>query len=119
LGACSGGFTGEHIVSAGLFDGDAITVKGFPWCLEEQKTIGLSSLTGTMLCKQHNNDLSPLDAATIDAFDILREIEKLYLLEDSRSAARGIEARLAHGAPSAPPVPLSLTSGPSTPTMPP
>jgi len=37
-------------------------------CLKEPKKIGLSNLVAKILCKQHNNDLSDLDAAALNAF---------------------------------------------------
>ena len=73
LGDCDDKITREHVISQCLFKGDEITVQGFPWCLNEPKTIGLSNLVAKILCRKHNNNLSDLDAAALRAFDVLRE----------------------------------------------
>jgi hypothetical protein len=52
-------------------------VQGFPWCLNEPKSIGLSNLVAKILCKKHNSDLSDLDSAALDAFNIFREAIRL------------------------------------------
>ncbi len=61
LGGCSNGLSGEHVVTKALFDGKAATVKGFGWCKDEFKTVGLNSLVANILCKHHNEYLSPVD----------------------------------------------------------
>jgi hypothetical protein len=60
-----------------LFDDDAINVQGFSWCLEEPKTIGLSSLVGNILCRSHNSKLSELDSAALESFNAFRESVRL------------------------------------------
>jgi hypothetical protein len=72
LGGCTGGISGEHIVSNGLFD-DLVDVNGFSWCKNDWKTIGISRLTRKCLCKAHNSELSPVDAAAIQAFETFRK----------------------------------------------
>ena len=78
LGGCSDIQSREHYLSQGLWEGDTITVKGL-W--EEEKTIGLSSLTAKNLCKTHNEFLSPLDSEAKKLFHIISE---LYRLQDVR-----------------------------------
>jgi hypothetical protein len=65
--------TREHLVSQCLFEGDEIIVQGFPWCLNEPKSIGLSNLVAKILCKKHNSDTSELDSTALRAFDVFRE----------------------------------------------
>lgn len=77
LGGCSGKISREHIVSRSLFEGESIMVSGFSWCKDEEKEIGLSSLTAKILCVKHNNDLSDVDIAGAHAFDVLREMTML------------------------------------------
>ena len=62
LGNCSGGLSREHIISKAFFDDDSIQVSGFDWTEDEVRNIGLSSAVSKVLCKTHNNLLSPLDA---------------------------------------------------------
>jgi hypothetical protein len=62
----------EHYVSAALWQGGSVDVVGFPWCKDKPKTVGLGSLTSKILCRTHNNDLSPLDAAAATAFGLLQ-----------------------------------------------
>ena len=75
LGNCSGKISREHLVSAGLFDGPAVTVAGQPWSRGEPRSIGLSSLTGNILCERHNSLLSPVDGAGIKLFKGIRRLE--------------------------------------------
>jgi hypothetical protein len=74
LGVCHQKITREHTVSECLFPCDLIMVQGFPWCLSEPKQIGLSSLVAKILCKRHNSELSPLDSAALDAFNVFRKV---------------------------------------------
>lgn len=82
LGDCSDKQSGEHIVTAGIFSSDAVTVQGFSWCKDTPKEIGLASLVKNVLCKDHNSRLSPLDDTVIQLFDALR---KAVQLSDVRS----------------------------------
>ena len=68
----------EHLISASVFPGRTVLVQGFPWCKDTPKEIGLSGLTAKILCKKHNNDLSPLDASADRAADTLRAMHQLY-----------------------------------------
>ncbi|MBI4442194.1 MAG: hypothetical protein HY649_02330 [Acidobacteria bacterium] len=77
LSECSGGFTGEHLVTKKLFKGKAITVKGSPWCRQIAMSIGKENFTSNALCKKHNNGLSPVDQAGIDAFAVFRRLAEL------------------------------------------
>lgn len=68
----------EHLVSQSLFAGeDLVRVSNFGWCMNETKTIGLSSLTARILCQTHNNALSEVDAAGGRAFATFREMRRL------------------------------------------
>lgn len=71
LDNCSGRLTGEHYVSKSIFHGEAVRVQGMAWC-KEPKEIGLSALTKNVLCKGHNEQLSPLDESAKAAFDVIR-----------------------------------------------
>lgn len=75
LGDCSDEQSGEHIVSRGLFS-DVVSVQGFSWC-KEPRQIGINKLTKNILCTHHNNTLSPVDQAAIDAFNVFREATRL------------------------------------------
>lgn len=77
LADCDQKLTREHVVSQCLFDTDQIMVQGFPWCLNEPKSIGLSNLVAKILCKKHNSALSDLDSAALDAFNVFREAIRL------------------------------------------
>jgi len=55
-----------------------IDVVGFPWCKDTPKSVGLPNLTAKILCRTHNNALSPLDAAAGEAFDALRRASALF-----------------------------------------
>jgi hypothetical protein len=72
LGDCSGRISGEHLVSQGLFDVGGVIVRGLPWCKNESKTIGLSSLVKNTLCTEHNSRLSEADESAKRLRDRLR-----------------------------------------------
>jgi len=59
-GDCSKHQSKEHYVSKGLFK-DSITIKGLPWCKDDETTIGISSFTSKILCSKHNHELSEAD----------------------------------------------------------
>jgi hypothetical protein len=86
LGGCSSVQSGEHLFSAGLFQGKMVTVQGFRWCLEP-KSVGLASLTANILCSTHNSGLSPLDSAAQQTLHSLAEAARL---SDVRA---GLESR--------------------------
>lgn len=69
--------TREHLVSKALFIGDEVEASGFPWCKTEPVKIGLPNLTAKILCNEHNNSLSEVDAAGAGAFDSIRECTRL------------------------------------------
>ena len=78
LNDCCDNFSREHLISASLFPkSNTIFVQGFHWCQNEQKEIGLASLTSKILCKHHNNSLSQLDTAAGHAFNNFEYISKL------------------------------------------
>src|SRR5690349_11968009 len=72
LGDCSDDVTKEHLVSAGLWEGSSVDVIGFAWCHDTPKTVGINSVVSKILCRKHNNDLSPLDASAKQAFHALK-----------------------------------------------
>jgi hypothetical protein len=72
LGECAGPISGEHIVTAGLFDSETVTVRGFSWCVEPKK-VGLAGLTRKILCRKHNSGLSIVDSCSISTFKTFRE----------------------------------------------
>lgn len=77
IGDCSEDGSREHLVSKALFESSTIRVQGFPWCKDEPKEVGLSSLTAGILCVRHNNALSNLDAAGARAFSAIRDATRL------------------------------------------
>jgi hypothetical protein len=77
LGDCSDRISGEHYVTAGLFEGDKLSVQGMAWCKTEIKEVGKKSLVKNVLCTGHNSKLSPFDDEAIQAFDVFRECARL------------------------------------------
>jgi hypothetical protein len=67
---CEGKISREHLLSAGIFEQKEIYVQGFDWCMGEEKRISVASLTSKILCSKHNNALSDVDQAGIDAVRI-------------------------------------------------
>lgn len=73
----------EHYISAGIFDGVAVTVFGLPWCKEEPRRISLSRAVSKILCRKHNECLSEFDgeAAKLSKF-LSRNIHDVPLTDD-------------------------------------
>lgn len=94
-GDCSQKISGEHIVSAGLFLSDTVTAKGFDWCRDEAKSIGLSRLTKKVLCDKHNNALAQVDEAGIKAFDAFRQSTRLQNVRSGMKPQRWRVSRFA------------------------
>jgi hypothetical protein len=79
--------SGEHAISRNQFgDTDSITVQGFPWC-PEPKVIGLASAVANILCKRHNETLSPLDEEAKLVLDALSLVQQRRAKDRQRSAA--------------------------------
>ncbi len=76
MGGCGSKISREHVVSKSLFDSTKVQVQGLSWCKNEPKTIGIQAMTAKILCREHNNALSPLDSAAGDAFDAFRQNAK-------------------------------------------
>jgi hypothetical protein len=69
LGNCAGGRSKEHYISESVLEiaGTAIQISGFPWQRAgETAHIGAASLAAKMLCRRHNEQLSPLDSVGKD-----------------------------------------------------
>lgn len=77
LGDCAGGMSGEHYISATLWDGAFVTIQGFKWCKTEPREIPVPRLKTKILCKAHNGRLSPVDAAAGVAFRAMRSAQGL------------------------------------------
>lgn len=77
IGGCDDKISREHVVSKGLFDSKVVEVSGLSWCKDKPVKVGIDSITRKILCTKHNNDLSPLDSAAIDAFDCFRAQARL------------------------------------------
>ncbi len=73
----------EHLISKALFPG-GVTIRGFSWCADQFKRVGVNALAANILCRKHNSDLSELDAAAKDVWNVLREV--FDRLEDIRMA---------------------------------
>lgn len=70
LGGCSGRITKEHYISRAVTGDCTIEVRGLPGLANDSKKIHSSALARNMLCRAHNNGLSPLDVAAGAAFDV-------------------------------------------------
>ena len=92
---CDEELTREHFIADDLLgsiaaDGKVVVVEGAAWQdkTERQKTIGRGSLSRKMLCRRHNNALSPLDKMAAEFFRCFREDQLVvfkFLGNDVRS----------------------------------
>jgi len=71
---CKGKISKEHLISSGIFEQKNIFVQGFNWCKDEEKEIGVANITANILCEKHNNGLSQIDQAGIDAVKIIESV---------------------------------------------
>ncbi len=99
LGGCSPEMTKEHLISDGLWTGDGVDVLGFDWCDGGTKHVGRSSVASHILCKVHNNALSPLDAAAKLAFASLQSATAIGNQRNSLRPRRWKVTRLEIAAP--------------------
>jgi hypothetical protein len=70
---CDGGpLTREHYISENLLKrfGEGFTIEGTPWA-PIAKSVGAGALTAHILCKRHNNALSPIDDTIGVLYDAL------------------------------------------------
>lgn len=89
LGDCSGPASREHYVSDSIFDGEAVTAFGLSWCKTSPIKIGLGSAVAKVLCKHHNESLSPFDAEASRVSRFLSEHVQDRPLEPAEYTANG------------------------------
>ena len=80
--------SGEHFVSAALLrrleqDG-GVHIHGFPWQGGMWRKLSIGALASNVLCKQHNSDLSALDAVVEKLVDHLESVEHEFQTGDQR-----------------------------------
>ncbi len=85
LGDCEGPLSDEHSVSGGLFDDPLLKVSGFDWCKGIVKEIPRDRLVRRILCKGHNERLSVVDGAAVQAVKVFDECMRL---EEARKKMR-------------------------------
>jgi hypothetical protein len=76
-GDCSTQISSEHYMSAAILAqlGDAIRISGVRWLPEgHSKKLSIGSFSANILCKRHNEALSPLDAEAAIFFATIRRI---------------------------------------------
>lgn len=88
LGGCSSKLSREHLVSQNLWLGKQLRVKGFPWCRDKWREVGLASLTAKILCQAHNTKLSPVDVAGRDLFDAFRRAREVQTAREADPTRR-------------------------------
>jgi len=72
LGDCGGGQSEEHYLSRSIIGNSTVTISGFPFLDGKTRTLPGKRLTRNMLCKRHNESLSPLDAAAGHFFQVIK-----------------------------------------------
>ena len=79
LAGCDGKISGEHIISASLWEGDHIFVQGLQWCRSSHKEIPVRRFASNILCERHNSELSNIgvDGGGAAAFDVFRQAGKV------------------------------------------
>lgn len=72
--SCDGKISREHYISKGIFEQQFIHVTGFSWCKGKEKKISIANLTRKVLCEHHNNILSSVDLAGINAIRVFEQL---------------------------------------------
>ncbi|NQT54697.1 MAG: hypothetical protein HQ551_00545 [Desulfobacteraceae bacterium] len=70
---CNGEISREHYISKSIFEQQFIYVTGLNWCKGKEKKISIANLTSKVLCEYHNNQLSVVDSAGINAIRIFEQ----------------------------------------------
>jgi hypothetical protein len=99
---CSEEISREHYVSANILEqlgsDEGIEVFGLPWFNPGKgKRLSVDNLTSKILCKRHNENLSPLDH---EAGIFFRELTAALSILDRKSSSKKSNFRLVSGAPS-------------------
>lgn len=71
---CDGKLSREHYISQSIFEQQFIYVSGLNWCKGEDKRISIANLTKKVLCEHHNNRLSVVDNAGINAIRVFEQL---------------------------------------------
>lgn len=74
LGGCAGPRSGEHYMTKALFEGPSVTIHGLSFCRGTPLTIPLEKARANILCRRHNELLSPADG---EAAKFQNAVEKL------------------------------------------
>lgn len=88
LGDCSEKISGEHYITHGILkkfiSNGNVRIKGVPWIEKgSSKSLPAKKLRSNILCKRHNEALSPLDSVSIRILDCLEKIDKASVSEDA------------------------------------
>lgn len=87
LGDCGGPLSDEHIVSAGLLPEPIVSVWNMDWCKGETREIPRDRLVKRILCRDHNERLSPYDSAAKDTAELIDEWQRV------EQVRRGLKSR--------------------------
>lgn len=87
LSSCGGGMSREHYFTNGLFPTGA-TVRGASWSPDGERNLPASALVANILCRDHNAQLSELDQAAIDAWELCDDLEQMRELRSRRPNSR-------------------------------
>ncbi len=71
---CCGKLSREHYISKSIFEQQFIYVSGLSWCKGKEKKVSIANLTRKALCEHHNNTLSIIDQAGINAIRIFEHL---------------------------------------------
>jgi hypothetical protein len=75
---CDAKLSGDHLVSKALLSqlgGSSVYIDGLPWC-KELKRVGIANITGRVLCRLHNSQLSDFDSSAATLFRCLHQLPK-------------------------------------------
>ncbi|NMG73325.1 hypothetical protein [Aromatoleum diolicum] len=83
---CDAKLSGDHLISKSLLSqlGDnAVYIEGLPWC-KGLKRVGVNSITGRVLCRLHNSQLSDFDSSASLLFRCLHQLPKRIVETEQR-----------------------------------
>lgn len=89
LGDCGAIQSREHYLSRSIIGAGEVTVSGFPFLKGETRTIPSERLVAKMLCKTHNEYLSPTDTAAGHFFQVLSAFRRRAIMRARGARKRG------------------------------
>lgn len=85
---CREGMSREHVITRGIFSAETCVVTGCSPTAKRPQPVRIDDLVTKVLCRRHNSELSPVDAALIDLVNVIREVDRLQAVRSKIAKGR-------------------------------